>query len=304
MDIYEQIKQELNQYGYRFSTVSITHLSELQDVVAKLIRQGLVNKQLSEKWSFYLRTNERLPEAKTIIIAAIPQPITRIRFEWQGMAYLADIAPNYIYTEDEAQLEGILRGLLGDNGYRIVKASLALKTLAVHGGLAEYGRNNLVYVRGMGSFLRLIAFYTDCSCDEEDLREAKAMELCGKCTLCLENCPTGSVTEDRFLIRAENCLGWLNDLEQDNPYWVKYQPDWHNAFIGCMSCQFVCPVNKPYLNNIIGGSSFSEEETGQILDAVSVEELSSNILQKLGVSTGVYPLLPRNLRALIEKQNK
>jgi formate hydrogenlyase subunit 6/NADH:ubiquinone oxidoreductase subunit I len=58
----------------------------------------------------------------------------------------------------------------------------------------------------------------------------------------------------------------FKEMEPDIPYWVQLQPDWQNAFIGCMRCQFVCPVNKPYLDNIVAGPSLSEEETGLILN--------------------------------------
>jgi epoxyqueuosine reductase len=36
---------------------------------------------------------------------------------------------------------------------------LPLKSLAVRSGLAAYGRNNVCYVPGMGSFLELVGLY-------------------------------------------------------------------------------------------------------------------------------------------------
>ncbi|MBA7714894.1 hypothetical protein ES703_123926 [subsurface metagenome] len=71
-----------------------------------------------------------------------------------------------------------------------------------------------------------------------------------------------------------------------------------------MRCQFVCPVNKPYLDNIVAGPSFSEEEADLILNKTPSENLSQETRQKLQISDGVYPLLARNLSALIEKQRK
>ena len=116
--------------------------------------------------------------------------------------------------------------------------------------------------------------------------------------------PTGSIPVDRFLIHAENCLGSLNEREPDFPYWVRLQPDWNNAFIGCMRCQFVCPVDKPYLHKIVAGPSFSEEETSLILNKMPWEKLFLETRQKLEDLYGVYPLVARNLRALIEKQKQ
>lgn len=303
--IITKIEEGMKQFGYKAKTVSIKHLPVVQEAVGKLVRQGLLNKRLHERWHFYLQTNESLPEAKTIVIVAMPQPITRIWFTWRGTTYPADIPPDYFAKAAyESRAEETLKNVLETAGYRIARAHLALKTLAVRSGLATYGRNNITYIPGMGSLCMLVAFYTDWSCKEDNWQESEAMEACENCSLCRENCPTGSIPIDRFLIHAENCLGSLSEREPDFPYWVQLQPDWHNALIGCMRCQFVCPVNKPYLDNIVAGPSFSEEETDLILNKTPLENLSQETREKLKISNGVYSLLARNLSALIEKQQK
>jgi epoxyqueuosine reductase len=303
LDIHRKISQALIQYGYKSKTVSISHLAEAQEAVDRLVRIGLVNSQLSEEWHFYKRTNDSLPEAKTIIIVAMPEMVTRVRFEWQGTSYPADISPNFYYKKDESNAEQALNNVLAPAGYKTVKASLALKTLAVRSGLAEYGRNNITYIDGMGSYYRLAAFYTDFPCQEDSWGEYEMMGVCEGCSLCRENCPTGSIRPDRFLIHAENCLGRLNERQPDFPFWVRLQPDWPGAFIGCMRCQSVCPANEPYHDRVAPGPSFSEEETGWILDATPLEGLSWDTLQKLdNPDGGLYRLLPGNLSALIEKQ--
>ena len=300
-----KIKERMQQFGYRAKTVSIKHLPEVQEAVAKLVRQGLIDKRLHESWHFYLQTNESLPEAKTIIVVAMPQPIIRICFIWQGVTYFADIPPDYFAkTAYESRAEEILKNVLETAGYRISRAHLALKTLAARSGLAAYGRNNITYIPGMGSLYSLVAFYTDWLYEEDNWQDSRVMKECDNCSLCLENCPTGSITIDRFLIHAENCLGFLSEVEPDFPYWVQLQPDWRNALIGCIRCQFVCPVNKPYLDNIMEGPSFSEEETGLILSKTPLENLSPEIRQKLKIFNGIYPLLATNLVARIEKQRK
>jgi len=303
--IITKIEEGIKQFGYKAKTVSITHLPEVQESVAELVRQGMISERLHSTWHFYLQTNKNLLEAKTIVIVAMPHPITRIWFKHKGIAYPADIPPDYFTkAEYEARAEETLENVLETAGYRIARAHLALKTLAVRSGLARYGRNNITYIPGMGSLYSLVAFYTDYSCNVDDWQESKAMVECENCSLCRENCPTGSIPVDRFLIHAENCLGFLNEMKPDFPYWVQHQPDWHNALVGCMCCQFVCPVNKPYVNKIVAGPSFSEEETGLILNKTPLENLSRATRRKLKFSDGVYPLLAQNLSALIKKQRK
>ncbi len=79
--IITKIEEGMKQFGYKAKTVSITHLPGVQEAVGKLVRQGLLNKRLHETWHFYLKTNENLPEVKTIVVVAIPQPLTRVWFK-------------------------------------------------------------------------------------------------------------------------------------------------------------------------------------------------------------------------------
>jgi epoxyqueuosine reductase len=303
--IITKIEERMKQFGYKARTVSITHLPEVQEAVGKLVRQGLVNRRLYERWHFYLNTNKNVPEANTIIVVAMPQPIFRISFKYKGITYPADIPPNYFAEAAyESRTEETLKSASETAGYKITRAHLALKTLAVRSGLATYGKNNITYIPEIGSLYSLVAFYSDCPCEEDNWQESRVMEACENCSLCRENCPTRSIPADRFLIHAEKCLGSLNETEPDVPYWVQLQPDWHNALIGCTRCQFVCPVNKPYLDNIVAATSFSEEETDLILNRTPLENLSRATRQKLKISDGVYPLLAPNLSALIEKQKK
>jgi len=283
--------------------VSIARLPEAQESVGKLVQEGQVNRRLSEKWRFYREPNTDLPEARTIFIVAIPQPITRLYFTWQGRDYPAEVAPTYFCLADERQVEGTLGSVLKNAGYRIVRARLPLKTLAARSGLAKYGKNNLVYVPGMGSLCRLIAFYSDIPCEEDSWQEPEMMPSCEKCTLCRAKCANGSITPDHFLIHAENCLGFLNQTEPNVPYWATRQPDWLSAFIGCMCCQSACPVNKLYLHNIKDHASFSEEETALILNRAPWDKLFPEMQQKLDGIRGIYSSLASNLSALMEKQH-
>ena len=300
--IISEIADGMKQHNFKFKTVSISHLPEIQNAVGEPVRQGIISETLCRDWQFYLDNNKNFPEAKSIIIVAMPQFITCVSFRWQGIDYSANIPPGYFTQIDESGPIKILNTILVTKGYKVIRARLALKTLAVRSGLAKYGRNNISYVPGMGSFLRLIAFYTDYPCEKDNWQGLQMMKTCENCSLCRENCPTGSISNERFLIHAENCLTHFNESEDDFPHWL--QPGSHNALIGCMMCQSICPVNKPYLRKIEIGPDFSEEETELILNRTSVEQLSSETRIKLDrmVQDDIYPVMGRNLRALIKKK--
>ena len=179
----ESAFQELKGAGFKARTVSITRLSAVQDAVASLVRQGMISETLHRDWHFYLDTNKDMPAAKTIFVIAVPQSVVRVRFEWHGASYPAHVPPGIFVRADESRAAEILTGALEPLHYRAVKAHLALKTLAVRSGLARYGKNNLTYVPGVGTFHRLVAFYSDCSCEVDSWHEMRAMKACDRCSL-------------------------------------------------------------------------------------------------------------------------
>ena len=301
--IIDNALQELLRSGYKAKVVSITHLSELQEGIDKFHRQGLLDKQLSDSYlRFQYGTPDDLPGVTAIFIIAVPQPITRARFTWQGTTYEADIPPTYIGKTDDALVKDILTSVLKPAGYRVERARLPVKTLAVRSGLTQYGRNNITYVPGMGSFQRLVAFDSDCPIERDDWQELKIMRACETCFKCLENCPTQCISTDRFLIHAENCLTWLNESEGDFPDWVK--PDWHNALIGCMRCQLICPVNKTQIKKVADGPTFSEKETGLLLQKMPFDKLAEETREKLVKISADdwYDVLARNLNLLMKNK--
>lgn len=299
--IVDKTLQELQRNGYKAKVVSITHLDELKEDIDKFQRQGLLDKQLSDRYlRFQYSKPEDLSGTTAIFIVAMAQPITRTRFKWQNTTYDIDIPPTYIRKIDDERVKEILMSVVKPAGYGLTRARLPLKTLAVRSELAQYGRNNVTYVPGFGSFHRLIAFYSDCPCDEDNWQELKVMRACETCFKCLENCPTQCITTDRFLIHAENCLTYLNESESEFLDWVN--PLWHNAIIGCMRCQLVCPVNKAQTKKVVDGPQFSEKETKLILQKTPLEKLPKQTGEKIISISGDdwYEVFPRNLNVLLK----
>ncbi len=292
----------LDQRGYRARVVSISRAAEIEELFSSLKQSGAIAPDFYPDIVKYLNFDfaSILPEAKSIIIAASPQPLTRVDFAGKK----AIIPPTYIYRDIwNGQLEAV-RGFLEPRGFKVKRARLPLKTLAVRSGLARYGRNNIAYIEGMGSFHRLGAFYSDMPCGDETWGEPQSMGLCQTCKACIKACPTSAITADRFLIRAERCLTHFNESEKAMPDWVK--PEWHNAMLGCMRCQEACPIDKPFLKQEREAEeSFSAAETEQILAGIPKEKLPAATLAKLDAlclgDDDVYPLLRRNLALLLNR---
>ena len=303
-ELETKIREKMESLGFEYRVVNVSHISELLETIHKLEREGAVDKQLISNYLKYVTdTSGKPPDAKTIFIIAMPETITRASFTLTDRVLQTVIPPTYIGAQDDARAKEALSSVLLPEGYKIVRARLPSKTLAVRSGLAIYRKNNLAYIPSMGSFFRLIAFYSDYPVEKDDWQTLKVTSVCEFCSRCIENCPTKCIDTDRFLVHAERCLTFLNESEDEFPKWAP--PGFHNALVGCMRCQDVCPVNKPYIRRIKNGPVFTEKETNLILEKTPFKDLPPETQKKLRDieydEISLYNCLARNLGVLIKK---
>jgi len=298
--------KRLRELGYQARTVSIEHLPLLQKQIDEQRNQGLLNNQFFQErldW-FRFEVPESLPKAQSMIVVAVPRPQTRAVFTWNGIRRPLVLPPTYTaYKSIMEHVQNLLAKMLGEKGYAVMGTALPLKLLAARSGLAEYGRNNICYVSGMGSFLQLVAVYSDMPCLEDCWREAKMMRACEECELCRRACPTGAIPSDRFLLRAELCISYHNEKKGDVPFPSWMDASWHNCIEGCMRCQRACPLNKQFLDWVGEEEELSEEETTLLLGGASRDMLPEETVTKLAHLDILddVGILPRNLGVFFKK---
>ena len=305
----EELLLQLAERGYQGRIVSIQHLHELQEEIEGRYRQGLLDEDFYQERlaQFDFRVPDSLPEAMSLIVVAVPRPQSQVVFTWNGESRALILPPTYVaYEETRKQVEDLLAGILDTKGYRVVRTALPLKFLAVRSGLGLYGRNNICYVPGMGSFLQLVAVYSDLPCQKDSWREVQMMESCQNCYACRQRCPTGAIPSDRFLLRAERCIVFHNEKAGDVPFPDWIDPSWHNCLVGCFHCQRVCPENGDFLQWIEEKEEFSQEEAALLLNGVPCDQLPNATVRKLEQLDLIEYLdsLPRNLGVFFRKRNK
>ena len=249
---------------------------------------------------------ESFPDAKSIIVIAIFTPLMTVDFHHKGKSHEI-LVPHYYddgITEDHLKAT-ILNKIIGNNQYRVENArmNVLLKRLAVRTGLGRYGRNNICYVDGMGSFLKLFAFFTDFEFNEDNWQGVQMLDSCTNCKVCLKQCPTGSISEDSFVIDIERCIPLYNEVAGEFPDWV--DPSSHSALMGCMRCQLPCPENREVSTKTQKLESVSEEETEKILNGNMDEEFVNTISGKLRMfipehASYYLPVIARNLNVLLQ----
>ena len=299
----------LEKRGLRARLVSIERLEDTRERIESLHRQGQFDNEFYDERlaRFEFRPPAELPGARSIVVVAVPQPQYRLVFHWRGHEIPARVPPTYLFWQATNKLVlDAVNGLLAPHGLRAAAASLPIKTLVVHSGLGRYGRNNLTYVDGLGSFHRPVAVCTDLPAEDAGWQEPRMLDACERCSACRRACPTGAIGEDRFLLHAERCLTFLNEKPGDKPF-----PDWvrspgHECLVGCMYCQRVCPENRPFRDKVQPGPEFSEEETVLLLEGTALDRMPIGLRKKLEAHDLVEYLdtMPRNLGAIIHRARR
>ncbi len=300
----EDLISLLEKDGYRGQVVSVSHIQDLRnDIVGRKEKHLFDPDFYKERLTFFtFQVPDTLKEAKSLIIVAIPSAQTPLKFHWAGKTINLILPPTYRgYNKNIKNMGEYLEKLLASEGYRVIPAKLPQKLLTVRSGLAKYGRNNITYITGLGSFYQPTVFYSDLPLEDDQWMEPLMMARCESCKACLNKCPTGAIAEDRFLLHAERCLVFHNERSASLPFPEWINPGVHNSIMGCMLCQENCPEDKPFLDWFEGGEEFSEEETTLILNGIEKKLLPKNTYQKLERLELLDDLdkLPRNLSVFI-----
>ena len=173
--------------------------------------------------------------------------------------------------------------------------------MAVQSGLAEYGKNNITYVSGMGSYLTYAALSTDIPCKKDNWRDIIISPMCKNCDICVKNCPTKAIKKDRFLIESRKCLSAINENTQDFPDWLPSSA--HHTPFDCLKCQASCPMNKD--KQEITDVYFDEAETERILEGAPYKDVSKELKKNINLlGLDSWPSIPRNLRTLFDLMDK
>jgi epoxyqueuosine reductase len=184
-----------------------------------------------------------LPSAKSVLVIAVPHARSA-----SGPARVARYALGRDYHH-------VVRKLLLDFGEHIAiatgqelvgricadSAPLLERAAALQAGVGFMGKSTLNIVPGLGSYFVLGELLVDLELPESPAQDTVASG-CGRCTRCLDACPTGAFVAP-YVLDARRCISYLT-IELDGSIPRELRSKMGDHVFGCDLCQTVCPFNQ------------------------------------------------------------
>ena len=300
-ELLKKMHAELASKNIQFRIVPIDKVNALEAEISKTLTDKVPKKEIADfaQSCYDFDYSKHLQNAKTIIVASVLDPQGQLQFQRENKIVTIYVAPGYLkLPAQQLKPSDAFTTYFKESEYQVKRVSLPAKLLAVKSGLARYGKNNITYVDGFGSYHRLGTYVSDFPAYDEEWGDVQALEKCSDCKICNKNCPTGAISKEHFIIDAERCITYYNERDVEFPAWINKK--WHNSLFGCLLCQQNCPYNREVCNQAVIHESFTEDETNLFLTEDVYTALPLKMQEKikdLGYQE-YYPTLVRNLRLL------
>lgn len=219
----------------------------LGDVLVERIRQGRLDgfPWFTEERARFSTNPRNLHEtARSIISVGIPYWAPDIQHPDDGV--LRGRVSRYAWGRDYhktmkqrmRRLHELLEKVLGrtiEARHLVDTARVVDRAIAARSGLGWYGKNTMILVPRRGSWVMLGDLVVDVEIDHDIPLKPK----CGRCTRCLDICPTGALV-DEYTLHTPSCISFLT-IELRGPIPREIRTSIGDWVFGCDMCQEVCP---------------------------------------------------------------
>jgi epoxyqueuosine reductase len=303
----ETVRAWAEARGYRAAIGGIALLDDVRTELRKRREAGEIEAGFYQEnlEIFTYLEGISLKNPRSIILVAVPAPAHVLPFAVDKKRVETILPPTYVrYRGLFADVRDDLAGALSGSGFRVELLNAPLKALGNRLGLLYYGRNNVGYIEGLGSYFQLVGLVSNLPFDlSVPARPAETLlPRCRECRICAAACPTGAIGRDRILLHAEKCYTLFSESLRPIPESLK--PPSPKCIIGCLRCQELCPEDKGLLRSENAPVSFDAEETEAFLgmkpaaDGPALKRAQAKF-QQLGLSEG-FLLFRRNLGRFLQ----
>jgi len=162
------------------------------------------------------------------------------------------------------------------------------RTLALRAGIAWLGKNTNVISPDFGSWIFLGELLTTLDLEPD----SPLATLCGKCTRCIDACPTGAL-DTPFMLDARRCISYLT-IEKRGELDPELASRIGADVYGCDTCQSVCPFNRVAQESVV----FHREDRSPLIDMTLDElaEISDETFREKTQGSAIRRCKPEGMR--------
>ncbi len=169
------------------------------------------------------------------------------------------------------------------------------KAWAQRAGIGWIGKHTNLITKDIGSWFFLGSIIINKKLEYDNFYE---QDLCGTCTACIDDCPTGAII-DAYQLDSNKCISYLT-IEHRGDLPDEYQDKLDGWIYGCDICQETCPWNKKFaeVTNVDAFEPRDGVKNKSLKDWSNMsEEEYKKIFKKSAVKRTKYSGLMRNIKA-------
>ena len=136
------------------------------------------------------------------------------------------------------QLNQFLESVGGRQRYYVDTGPVLERDFAAAAGIGWHGKSTMLLNRSLGTWFFLAEIFTTLALPPDPAQANR----CGKCTRCIDACPTGAITGPHRL-DARRCISYLT-IELKGSIPLELRPLIGDRIYGCDDCLEACPWNR------------------------------------------------------------
>ena len=244
-----QIKESAKRHSFSHIGIASAKIyKEDYDILNKWIDNGYHAQMDWIKNRLVERSNilEYYPDAESVIIvtqnyytgnASSDENTGKIsNYAWGDDYHLVIKKKLYQLLAEIKEYDSAINGLVCVDTSPIME-----KAWAQRSGIGWIGKHTNLITKNIGSWFFIGSIIINRKLEYDNFY---IEDLCGTCTACIDDCPTGAIVAP-YQLDANKCISYLT-IEHRGDLQIEYQDKLDGWIYGCDICQETCPWNKKF----------------------------------------------------------